>query len=89
MHIDENLTWKQHIAAIKRKVSIVLFYIKQVKNVLPPDSSCFDSATSILRYYGMGNAEQNVIRLLTLVQKRAIRVNNNNNKSLFRILSPQ
>ena len=39
MHIDENVTWKQHIAPVKKDVSIALFFLlKQVKHVLPPDS---------------------------------------------------
>jgi len=59
MHIDENVTWKRHIAEVKRKVPIALFYIKQVKHALAPDSLrtlyfCIDSSPSILWYYDMG-----------------------------------
>ena len=82
MHIDENLTWKQHIAAAKRKVSCALFYIKQVKHVLPPESlrTLYFALIHPHLSYGItvwGNADQNIIRPLTLVQKRAIRVISN------------
>ena len=82
MHIDENLTWKQHIAAVKRKVSSALFFIRQVKHVLPPDSlrTLYFALIHPHLTYGItvwGNADQNVIRPLMLVQKRAIRIINN------------
>jgi len=82
MRTDENLTWKHHIAVLKRKVYIALFYIKQVKHVLPPDSLRTLSFALIHPHISYGitvwaNAEQNITRPLTLVQKRAIRVINN------------
>ena len=81
MHINENRTWKQDIAAVKRKVSSTLFFIKQVKHVLPPDSLrtlYFALIHPHLSYVitVWGNADQNVIIPLMLVQKRAIRVIN-------------
>ena len=33
--LDENLTWKHHIANVNSKISRALFSIKQVKNILP------------------------------------------------------
>jgi len=35
IHLDENLTWKYHIAHVKKKISMALFSIKQVKRVFP------------------------------------------------------
>ena len=78
----EHLTWKQHIAAGKRKVSIALFYIKEVRHMLPPDNlrTLYFSLIPPHLSYGItvwDNAGQNVIRPLTLVLKRAIRLINN------------
>jgi len=56
------------------------FYIKQVKHVLPPDSTLYFALIHPHLSHGIkvwDNAEQNVIRPLTLVHKRAIRVINN------------
>ena len=82
MYIDENLTWKQHIATVKRKVVGALFYIKHVKHVMPRDSLRTLYFALIRPYlsYGItlwGNANQNIIIPLTLIQKRGIRVINN------------
>ena len=35
MHLDENLSWKYHINDVNKKVSMALFSIKQVKQILP------------------------------------------------------
>jgi len=82
IHIDENLTWKQHIDAVKKKVTSALFAIKQVKNVLPLDSlrTLYLALIQSHLSYGItawGCADKNVLRPLMLVQKRAIRVINN------------
>jgi len=66
MNINENVTWKHHIAAVKRKVSIALFC---VKHVLPQDSlkTLYFALIHPHLSYGItvwGNAEQNVIRPL-------------------------
>lgn len=82
MHIDENLTWKQHIAAVKRKVSSTLFSMKQVKHVLPLASlrTLYFALIHPHLSYGImtwGNADKNILRPAMLMQKRAIRVINN------------
>ena len=79
MNIDENLTWKHHITAVKRKVSSALFFIKQVKHILPSGSLrtlYFVLIHPHLSYSitVLGNGDQKEIRQLMLVQKRAIRV---------------
>ena len=38
MHLDENLSWKYHINEINKKISKSLFFLKQVKKMLPLDS---------------------------------------------------
>jgi len=82
IRIDENLTWKQRIAAVKMNVSIAPLYVKQVKHILPPDSLRTWYFALIRPHLSRGitvwgNAEQNVIRPLTLVEKMVIYVINN------------
>ena len=82
MHIDENLTWKKHISEITKKVSRVLFSIKQVKHVLPLDSlrTLYFALIHPHLCYGItawGNADKNIIKPTILIQKRALCVINN------------
>ncbi len=82
LHIDENLTWKQHITEINRKVSRALFSIKQVKHVLPAESMrtlYFALIHSHLSYgiLAWGNADKKTLYPATILQKRAIRVIHN------------
>ena len=70
IHIDEYLAWKHHSVAVKRKISIALFYNKKAKHVLPPDSKRDLYFAFIHPHISYGitvwdNAEQNVIRPLT------------------------
>ncbi len=81
MYIDEHLTWKRHIAEVTKKVSRALFSIKQVKHILPLDSirTLYFALIHSHLSYGItawGNADKNLIRPVTLLQKRAIRIIN-------------
>jgi len=35
LHLDENLTWNDHVKAIKNKASSVVFALSNVRNLLP------------------------------------------------------
>ena len=37
IYLDEHLSWSYHIAQVKKKVSMALFSLKQVKRVLPTE----------------------------------------------------
>ena len=37
IYIDENLTWRHHIANVNKRISSALFSINQVKHILPKD----------------------------------------------------
>ncbi len=80
--IDENLTWKEHLSHINKKISRALFSLKQVKHVLP--KRCMKTLYYSLIHphlsYGIlawGNSTQSALRQTTLLQKRAIRLINN------------
>jgi len=77
---DENLTWKQHIAAAQKKVCPLLYFMLSKSNIgLPPDSLRIALVHQHLSY-GItvwSNAEQNVIRPVTSVQKGGILAINN------------
>ena len=93
--IDENLTWKEHISHVNKKISRALFSIKQVKNVLPKQclKTLYYSLIHSHLSYGIlvwGNATQSALRQTTLLQKRAIRLinkakYNSHTDPLFRI----
>ncbi len=38
IHLDEHLTWKNHVNHINSKISRALFAIKQAQKYLPPES---------------------------------------------------
>jgi len=76
--IDENLTWKHHIAEINKKVSRALFTIRQLKFTLPKESlrTLYFSLIHPHLVYGIlawGNATLSVLRKIEIVQKRALR----------------
>ena len=80
--IDENLTWRDHISHVNKKISRTLFSLKQVKQFLPTDcmNTLYFSLVQSHLSYGIlawGNASQSVLRQTCMLQKRAIRIVNN------------
>ena len=41
MYMDENVSWKYHINEINKKISMALFFLKQVKKMLPTASKLY------------------------------------------------
>ncbi len=79
--MDESLTWKHHIAHIKSKISRALFIIKQVRYILPKESltTLYFALIHPHLNYGIlawGTANQNVLKSVYILQKRAIRIIN-------------
>ena len=79
LHLDEHLTWKNHIAAITSKISKSLFAINRVKYLLPHyalKTLYFSLVQSHIQYgiQAWGNAS--TISKITVLQKRAIRIIN-------------
>ena len=79
LHLDEHLTWKNHIAAITSKISKSLFAINRVKYLLPHyalKTLYFSLVQSHIQYgiQAWGNASN--ISKITVLQKRAIRIIN-------------
>jgi hypothetical protein len=84
IHIDEHLTWKYHIAHVNTKVSRTLFFIKQVKNILPRNSmrTLYFALVHSHFTYGLlawGNASKAALHRSIILQKRALRIINNAN----------
>ena len=82
MHLDENFSWKFHINEVNKKVSRALFSIKQVKKILPLHSlrTLYNALIQPHLTYGIiawGNADRNLIRKTSQIQKRALRVIHN------------
>ena len=82
--IDENLSWKQHIAFLNNKISRTLFIIKQVKHFLPCESlkTLYYSLIESHLSYGIlawGNASESIKHRTTILHKRAVRVINKAN----------
>jgi len=80
--IDEHLTWKYHIAHVNSKVSRSLFFIKQLKNILPRDSmrTLYFALVNSYFSYGIllwGNASKAALHRSMILQKRALRIINN------------
>ena len=80
--IDENLSWKYHIAHVNKRISSALFSIKQVKNILPKDClrTLYFSLVHSHICYGIlawGNCNVKTLHRTALLQKRAIRTINN------------
>ncbi len=81
LYMDESLTWKHHIAHIKSKISRALFVIKQARYVLPKESllTLYFALIHPHLNYGIlawGNANQNVLKSVNILQKRATRIIN-------------
>lgn len=79
--IDENLSWKQHVAFLNNKISRTLFIIKQVKHFLPCESlmTLYYSLIESHLSYGIlawGNASESIKHRTIILQKRALRVIN-------------
>ena len=80
--IDENLSWRDHISYVNRKISRTLFSLKQVKQFLPIDcmNTLYFSLVQSHLSYGLlawGNATKSVLHRTCMLQKRAIRIVNN------------
>ena len=79
VYLDENLSWLNHINHISKKISKSLFIMRQVKHIL-------DRKSMKTLYYSLihphitycllawGNANKNILKKITILQKRAIRL---------------
>jgi len=79
--MDEALCWKDHLSSINRKISRVLFTIKQVKLSLPQESlhTLYFSLLNPHLTYGIlawGNAKSSFLHKTEVLQKRALRIIN-------------
>ena len=79
--LDENLTWKHHIANVNSKISRALFSIKQVKNILPVSmlNKLYFALIHPHLIYGIlswGSAGKSTLQKTVTLQKRAIRMIN-------------
>ena len=82
IYLDEHLSWSYHIAQVKKKVSMALFSLKQVKRVLPTE--CLKTLYYALVHshlsYGIiawGCANKSYLKSLIILQKRAMRIIHN------------
>ena len=80
--IDENLTWRHHIANINKRIFSALFSINQVKHILPRDClrTLYYSLIHSHLSYGLlawGNCNRESLCRAVSIQKRAIRAINN------------
>jgi len=80
--LDENLTFKDHISNINKKISRHLFNIKQIKFTLPKDNlqTLYFALIHPHLTYGIlawGNSKATILRKTETLQKRAIRTINN------------
>ncbi len=78
IHIDDSLSWKNHIATVNSKMSRAIFAIKQVKKVLPYESlrTLYYALVHPHLSYGIlawGNASSSLTNKTFLLQKRALR----------------
>jgi len=81
LHIDEFLSWKNHLAQINKKIAYALFMIKQTKNFLPVNSlkTLYFALIHPHLTYGIlawGNASSPILYKTKMLQKHAIRVIN-------------
>ena len=82
IYIDENLTWRHHIANVNKRISSALFSINQVKHILPKDClrTLYYSLIHSHLSYGLlawGNCNRESLCRAVNIQKRAIRTINN------------
>ena len=90
--IDENLSWKYHIAHVNKRISSALFSIKQVKNIVP---TLYFSLVHSHICYGIlawGICKVKTLHCSALFLKRAFRTINNakfnsHTESLFKATS--
>ena len=81
VHIDEHLSWKNHLNHINNKISRSLFMLKQVKYLLPTETlkTLYFAMIHPHLVYGIlawGNANKTELNRTILLQKRAIRLIN-------------
>jgi hypothetical protein len=79
--IDANLNWKYHITQIKGKLKSAIFMINRIKNLIPKENLHTLYHTMIQPHldYGLilwGGANVTLMKELTLLQKKAIRIIN-------------
>ena len=79
MHIDENLSWKQHTNHINKKVSHAIFNINRAKHILPKSSlkTLYYALIHPHLMYGItlwGGANSSIINKTITLQKKAIRI---------------
>ena len=77
--MDEKLTWKPHIAHVKKKMSKSIFILNKVKHVLDCDSMRLLYCSLISPYLSYcaevwGNTYVTTLKPLYMLQKRAIRI---------------
>ena len=79
--IDENLSWKHHIAHVNSKLSQSLFGLRQVKNILPRGClvNLYHALIQPYLSYGLilwGSAKPQYLKKTIILQKRALRIVN-------------
>jgi hypothetical protein len=82
IYVDDNLSWKYHIANVNKRISSALFSINQVKNMLTKNClrALYFSLVHSHICYGIlawGNCNEKALHRTVLLQKRAIRTINN------------
>ena len=82
IHIDEHLTWNEHIKYINLKLSRTLFVIGQLKHLLPVECLHTLYYTLFQPYlsYGIlawGTASNSLLKVTLKLQKKAVRYINN------------
>ena len=82
IHIDDSLSWKNHISNVNSKMARAIFAIKQVKKFLPYESlrTLYYALVHPHLSYGIlawGNANSSYINKTFLLQKRAVRTIHN------------
>ena len=79
IHIDEHLTWNEHLKHINSKLSHSLFSMRQVKNMIPGINlvNLYNALIKPHLNYGIrawGNAKQCHLKRTSILQKQAIRI---------------
>jgi hypothetical protein len=79
IHIDEHLTWSNHITYVNNKIAYSTYVLKQLKNTLPLHSmkTLYYSLIDSHIQYGLltwGNASQSLLKRTTVLQKKSIRI---------------
>ena len=86
IHLDEHLTWNNHVKSVKNKVSSSLFALSKIRNLLPSNikltiyNSLFRSFVEYgISAWGLGKSKD--MRKLSILQKRAVRLIDNSKKA--------